>query len=717
MRNKSIWIGALAGIVLAVLVYLGLTCPLPGGGAPTRFRAEGVKLQQLQNEEWTDFEVVGVNMGSGCPGAFPNEGAIDQETFGRWFEEIAAMHANTVRVYQLQAPAFYSALAKYNESHEDKLYLIQTMDFPEAMMFSHDNVLHPQALEFFQKEAERVVDALHGDLITVNREADRLDCYLSDVSDYVLGYLLGIEWDEVFVDFTCRMNPTVAPYQGQFLRCTEEATPFESFLACWGDRLLSYEDERYGCRRLVSFCNWPDTDPLINELDLSATEAGTSVEGNTEVLVDVEHIRCTDEPQAGVFAAYNVYPYYPLFLQLGDYTRYTNEKGQHAPYEGYLKALVQHHTCPVVISEYGLPSSRSVAHDDIWRGLTHGGLNEQEQGRGAAALFRDIRKAGCAGSLVFTWQDEWYKRTWNEQAISDPDGRAFWSNVQSSEQSFGLLAFEPGEEGETVYPDGELSDWSEEDVVWQEGNISLSVQTDARFIHFLIQGYDPKEGVSVALDTLPGSGVTEQEQRTFSQGVEFLLTIDRRGRAALRVHDDYSLLLYSMADKMNSGLSEAFMEDLSDIYEEQGMTLERSDRFHVVSRASGSVFSALHHALHVDEVGRLQRGNGSPESPAFDSNADYCLRGNTAEIRIPWQLLNFRDPSRGTIVGDLWENGHAVRDVEIDEFYAALFVPGETDIDDFAVCPLRHWKEPVYHERLKASYYILQKAFKGVEQP
>src|SRR5690606_10594302 len=67
-------------------------------------------------------------------------------------------------------------------------------------------------------------------------------------------------------------------------------------------------------------------------------------------------------------------------------------------YFGYLRDLVRHHAgLPVVIAEFGVPSSRGLAH---WQpqGLTHGGLDERAHAAATARLAAEIRDAGAAGA-------------------------------------------------------------------------------------------------------------------------------------------------------------------------------------------------------------------------------------------------------------------------------------------------------------------------------
>ena len=64
-----------------------------------------------------------------------------------------------------------------------------------------------------------------------------------------------------------------------------------------------------------------------------------------------------------------------------------------------------------------------------------------------------------AGGLVFSWHDEWFKRTWNTMDYDNPDRRPFWDNIQTNEQHFGLLSFEPDTEETQLLIDGDPSDW------------------------------------------------------------------------------------------------------------------------------------------------------------------------------------------------------------------------------------------------------------------
>src|SRR5205823_8746842 len=81
-------------------------------------------------------------------------------------------------------------------------------------------------------------------------------------------------------------------------------------------------------------------------------------------------------------------------------------------YFGYLRALKQHHAGrPLLIAEYGVPSSRGVSHLQT-DGLGHGGHDEHAMAEIDARLTREVRAAGAAGGVLFAWLDEWFKHTW-----------------------------------------------------------------------------------------------------------------------------------------------------------------------------------------------------------------------------------------------------------------------------------------------------------------
>lgn len=100
------------------------------------------------------------------------------------------------------------------------------------------------------------------------------------------------------------------------------------------------------------------------------------------------------------------------------------------------------------------------------------------------------------------------------------------------------------------------------------------------------------------------------------------------------------------------------------------------------------------------------------------------------ELRIPWLLLNVKDPSLHEVMGDMWK-GTLSASEKTDGFAIAAFTYKEAGkkvgdslpVAEDGVIPLQktkkyrwdEWNEPLYHERLKQSYYELQKTYEKVK--
>ena len=114
------------------------------------------------------------------------------------------------------------------------------------------------------------------------------------------------------------------------------------------------------------------------------------------------------------------------------------------------------------------------------------------------------------------------------------------------------------------------------------------------------------------------------------------------------------------------------------------------------------------------ETGLLRYGNANPEADDFDSLADYMFTEDGVEIRIPWQLLNFADPSEMMIHDDYYEH-YGIEYIQIEEMYVGLCTGEGEAAAPMAAFPLQGWGNQVtYHERLKESYYILQQYWAGL---
>ena len=435
-------------------------------------RTGAARLEVLDGKEFRPFFIKGVNLGTALPGKFPAEFPDDPDLYRRWFDQMGDLGMNVVRLYTLHPPSLYRALQEHNEKRPDRrLFLVQGVwtELPE-----NDDYDDPAFLDPFRDEIRRVIDAIHGNVEVPVRPGHAGGVYDADVSGDLLAILLGREWEPYSVVAYEKLKPGRAPYAGEYVKATGEASPFESWLASICDLAARHETEQYRMQHPVGYVSWPTLDPLSHPTEATAAEEteirkrrGEKLSepireyDNDAVGVDAMHIAATPKFPAGFFASYHAYPYYPEFMMLDPgYGKARDAEGP-SHYFGYLSDLKAHHKDqPVIIAEFGVPTSRGIAHLQP-EGQHHGGHNSVEQGKIDARLFRDIHDAGLAGGILFAWMDEWFKRNWLVMNYEVPPERnPLWLNPLDPEQNYGLLAAWPGRPGWKVVLDGQGGDWA-----------------------------------------------------------------------------------------------------------------------------------------------------------------------------------------------------------------------------------------------------------------
>ena len=726
--------------------HMGLYIDLaPDAPVTTFMKTDEDTIYMERDGVYEPFEIRGVNMGVGLPGEWATDYAVDEETYLRWFGYIQELGANTIRVYTILHDDFYNAFYKYNAQREaageEPLWLLHGVWVNDYVQFSHRDAYDDDFLQTLLNDCKTLVDILHGKRNLSLGRGLGSGSYRKDVSRWVIGYILGVEWEDVTVAYTNQTHPDRNQYNGAYLCTTADATPFEAMLAQVGDNIIEYETKRYKQQRLVAFSNWPTTDPFLYPVEITNFFMKCAQ-------VDVEHIQATDAFLSGQFVSYHVYPYYPDYLNYvlnpveivsedelwtgvnpeatmllshgvpceevltGNVEEdFYDQDGNANTYYAYLKMLNTYHTMPVVISEYGVSTGRGMAQRDINTNRNQGHMTEQEQGWAVIDCYEDIMAAGSAGSCVFTWQDEWFKRTWNTMHAVDLDNTPYWSDYQTNEQYFGLLAFDPGEEKSVCYVDGEPSEWREDDVVLETHQGSLSMKYDEKFIYFYAEGFDPKaEAVYIPIDITPKSGSTycENYGLTFERPCDFVIRIDGTDNSRVVVQKRYEVLRAMFMQETEN--QDAYL----DIPDRDSPQFQYIDL--ILQTATPLLTGNWESNAEVYETGKLRYGNANPDSDDFDSLADYMFTDNGVEIRIPWQLLNFANPSEMMIHDDYYEN-YGVEYIHIDEIWVGLsWGEGNEYRIPMASFALEGWgKSVTYHERLKESYYILKEYWANLD--
>lgn len=653
-----------------------------------------------KDNKWEKEFIKGVNIGAGKPGSFPGEFGITKEDYLRWFKEISDMNANAIRVYTILTPDFYDALYEYNQNSQKPLYLFQGIWVNEEDIANINNGYDLKIKDKFIEDTKTIIDIIHGNKTLARVPGYAGGKYEKDISPYVMGFILGIEWDPDFVINTNEKNKDKNKFDGKYLY-TEGASPFEALLCEVGDSAVDYETGKYKMQRPVSFTNWITTDMLQHPNEPNENE--------DKVSVNMEHIKKKDTFKTGLFASYHIYPYYPDgIVYQKDYANFKDENGKIDTYKAYLRDLRKEHSMPVLVAEFGVPASRGIAHKNIYTGFNQGNLTEAKQGEMESSMLKDIYDEGYAGGIVFAWQDEWFKKTWNTMDFDLADRRAYWNNVETNEQHFGLLAFDPGNKTSICNIDGNVDNWKNDSPISKSKDAELYVKSDEAYVYFMVKANNfdfSKDKIIIPIDTIQNQGNSSFKQYNISLGrpADFAIVIDGKDNSRIMVDPYYDSFYYLYNKKLNM-----IPEDKNYDTKDSGIFTQM---YLCISRPLTLPEDNTVVPFQRVETGKLTYGNGNPSSKEYNSLADFYTKDNVIEVRIPWQLLNFLDPSSKMIIDDLHKSG--ISPIKIDGIYAGVSIKRDNSSEnvDMNLYNLKTWEAPVYHERLKQSYFILKDAF------
>ena len=693
---------------------------------------------------WTPYWIKGVNIGAALPGKHPSEFPPDDGTYEHWLELAADMGANTLRVYTIHPPHFYRALAQWNRRHPDRIlrliHGVWTELPPGDLEERYDD---PVWRGEFRDEARRVVDLLHGHAAIDPRPGHASGRYLADVSPWVLAYITGREWEPYSVVEYSRLHPDRTAFKGRFIEITG-GNATESWLAEESDFLLSYEAERYHTIRPIAYTNWPTLDPLHHPTESTREEESRLRKwklpeqpkefDNDAIGLDAVKMRPTAANKAGTFASYHAYPYYPDFLVLDPgYAAARSPEGPSA-YYGYLRELVDYHgTMPVVISEYGVPSSRGTAHFQP-QGWNHGGHSEAEQAAINARLTRDIHAAGAAGAMLFAIIDEWFKKNWVVIDFEQPlERNRLWLNPLDAEQNYGILAMRPGRKDSALVIDGRGDDWGTRGTTWSgpAGADPKSPLTIRSFRATSDEGY-----VYLRLDV----GAIDWSQGRYVIGIDTY----RRDLGALRLPHTGTRCpvgLEFAVDLAGPASSQVLIDQPYNLY--RTVPLPGTDPPQSMQVYNRPWQSISHDDLRWDsltvETNRSRVGRDGTVYPARSYQRNRLLfarqQDNTLadwfadpatgviEIRLPWGMLEVLDPSSRLVLQGM-DSGNGPAGVPTDGFrfvvqsYRPDGAAGTTMGCGAGGDPMpwtwATWEVPAWHEELKPLFGAMKTTFQSL---
>ena len=638
-----------------------------------------------KDNKWQKFNIVGVNLNSIKPGNFSNDKVITEEEYLNWITIIDNMGANCIKVPDIMDNNFYNALYKFNEDKKDPIYVIQGIYFDEVDLKNGKDIQSEEIEEKFKKHIKLIIDSIHGNSFDLNEDIKN-EYYNTDISDYLIGYTLGIEFARNDLIHTELINNKDS-YNGKYFYTNNDASSFESYIAKMADYLVEYEYKQYKEQKLVGFIGSSNN---YKELNSSNQNEDNSIKD----YINPNNINSKGKLKTGIFASYNLYP------------SYTNMNENQDNIEEYVNELKNTHKIPIIIGEYGVPSSRNSA--DFNTDTNKGYINEQEQGEILVDTYRTINDANIAGSFIFELQDSWQRTSWNTKELKILDRAPYWSDAQDYSQNFGLIAFDPSQADSKLYPDEKIDEWKNKNIINKNEDISLSMRSDEKYLYFMLKSENTinldKQDIYVYLDITPNSGSTKSSQLNlnFDKPVDFIIEIKDRENAKVLVHEYYNYFSLNQNKKEYQKRPDLIsvqsdMDEFSPIY------IETSPRMYVEDLKKIVESKKI-------ETGKLVHGNSNPLNENYNSASDFYVGNDYIEIRVPWSLLNFMDPSTKQIMDDIYKYFSA-KPMIINEINVGVTIKENEEIKeklDSTKFKLNSWIKPNYHQRMKKSYYIIK---------
>lgn len=706
---------------------------------------------------WRPLWVKAVNLGAALPGKHPSEFPPDDGTYESWIRDIAEMGANSVRVYTIHPPHFYRALREWNTARPDStLWLIHGVwtELPPGVKEERYDDARWNAA--FLAEMRRVVDLLHGHAAITPRPGHASGMYTADVSAWTIGYILGREWEPYSVQAYAALHPTRRAFTGRYVQL-QNGNAVDVWLAQVADSTIGYEMARWNTQRPMAYTNWPTLDPLRHPTETSRAEETAwlrrrrervpevSKEYDNDVIaLDATLMRSTAAFPAGHFASFHAYPYYPEFMVLD--SAYASARSPEGPsaYFGYLQELVAYHgDMPVIISEYGVPSSRGNAHLQP-QGWHHGGHDEQAQAAINARLTRDIAASGAAGGGLFALIDEWFKKNWLVIDFERPAERnRLWLNALDAEQNYGVIALRAGRRDSAIVIDGRGDDWRGRTPIYRRAADAAATSDAQRVEAFWVHSDEAyvylrldmgridwtSTRVLVGIDTYQASLGDTQLPRGGSRapvGMEFVLDIGGPSDARLLVDRAYNLYRAAPISGTRPLRTQA-------VYNRPFRSRANADGLYdtlwvTPNRRTFGRDGRVYEAQRIER--NLLRHARQQETTLADWYADSAT--GVIELRLPWGLLHVTDPSSHQVLFGL--DGTHPASVTTDGFrfvvqsvdkatqqprasLPSLAIPGAAA--GFATPTLWRWagwEEPRWYSERKPVFDAMRETFRAIPE-
>lgn len=674
------------------LVFFLIFTEVNKRNASYNFIIKGDVIYQVDDGQEDVFIPNGVTLSATQPGVIPSGNKVSKATYIEWFGLMQEMGLNTVQVDALMPSKFYNALKSYNEKVQKPLYLVQGIYFDEVALKDGFSPLEDKWQNEFQEDIEAAIDAVHGN----SKIFDSIYLFKAetvDVSDYILGYTLGVNWNADDISYANAIYDEDS-FRGTYFLSAEDASSFEIFLCEMLEHAATYEVTNYGQQSLYSVHAH------------GGRLAQALINGDTLVVpydmirhypvIDVEHIVPSKDLKSGFYVNYDIEQ---VDYELRDFSK---DEVDNTYFNG-LAYLLDYHQLPVVISAYGYPSTRFASQYNKLEPVPY--IDEKAQGDRTVEQYQYIREMGLAGQFLRDWQDAWFKSSWYSYNLKVLDHSVLWRDVQTYAQGYGMVAFDYS--GDIVHQlDSSKEEWTKVEPLIEGKDHTYKINHDVSAINLLIQSEGPLEDKSayyIGFDVTPNSGSHKVAglDVTFQRPVDFVAVLDLDGVQELLVHSYYDVNKFRLS------------RDMLRRYPDMEIPISDSPVFNSIYQYSDE--NALYFKfkeLDDDDIrltGSLIMGNNNPSSDHYLSVADWNHGDDFIELRLPYGLLNFMSPASKIVMDDFY--GDHIVGFQLIEGIHVEFCENDGE-SSYVTEPYYYtwlpWSNPTFEMRLKPVYYALK---------
>lgn len=657
-------------------------------------KTENKEIKLYKNDQWETIKIKGVELSSFKPGYGRFETTTPKEEVLNWLAKIDKMNANVIKIPYIQPPSFYSAIYEYNLNRKEPLYIIHEIMLDEKAVLKNYNAFDGEILKKVKKDIKKTINVVNGQALIINNKRSHRGLYLKDISKYNLGFIIGTNTNPEIVTLTNEQHVDKTSYDGEYFSI-KDSSAFEVFITEVLDYSANYEVKKYKRSSLLSYMTTAETDSFEYKHESNLTKYAD---------VNIEKITSKED---NLFVSYRYHPSSLDFLDYEYEDPSSNESEDISTVSKHLDRLTDFYKNPLVISDTGISSSRAKSKVNQSDGYDRGGFSEKEQGERLVQLLGNIYSTSAAGAIVSSWQDDWTRLTSFSlvQDYLDENASSYWQDLQSSDESFGFIKFESGKKEDKIYIDGDFSEWNDIKAISNEDGLKLKVKADLTNLYILVEKKNwslNEEVLYLGMNTTPLSGSKNWEKEAeFASEVDFIIKLQGYNESRVVVNDRSNLFNYVFKYYANIIEKETKVPAKDSDHFEAIYLLNRK-KFYL--KDSNKVIPPIYY-----ETGKLTYGIDNPENKEFNSKADFNKEGDRTEIKIPWSLLNIKNPMNKKSFGDFYLDG-VNSQIDMNQIGFSMNYKGKKEeiITKEAIYDMGNLKKLGYFERLKDSYYIVK---------